>query len=107
MAFSNVRPISNTYSLSWPPINVSSATSVWVVNSGTTDRTIYVSNTVGPAVGGGVYDGTGAYGITSTQSTKAEIFLNGGDSMVIIKKSSDTMFANADVKAVKIASSGA
>ena len=107
MAFSNVRPISNTYSLSWPPINVSSATAVWVVNSGTTDRTVYVSNTAGPENGGGKYDGTGAYGITSTQSKKAEVFINGGDSMVIMKKSSDTMFANADVKAVKIASSGA
>ena len=103
----NVRPISNTYSLSWPPVNVGSATAVWVVNSGTTDRTVYVSNTVGPENGGGVYDGTGAYGITSTQSKKAEVFINGGESMVIMKKSSDTMFANADVKAVKIAISGA
>lgn len=99
----SITPISNTFSLSWPPVNVDSATAVFVTVSGTTDRTVYISNTVGPQSGGGTYSGTGSFGITSTQSVKSEVFINGGESQVIYKKSSDTMFANADVKAVKVA----
>jgi len=98
-----VRPISNTYILA-SNTNVNLATAVLVVNSGSTDRTLIVANTVGPENGGGVYEGTG-----NGFGKHGEIFINAGEQLVIYKRGTDIMVDLAgsnDLYATKVATGG-
>lgn len=91
-----IRPMSNVASLA-SATNVWGATAVFVVNSGSTDRTVTVANTVGPENGGGVY----GQGVGTAQ---AEVYVNSGTSVIINKKPTDTVDGgNADMKGTKVA----
>ena len=92
------RPISNVVSLSTAANDVHKGTSVVVVTTGTTDRTLVIANTESAATGGG------KYGTISTTS-QAQIYLKGGEYVVINKKPTDTIkqTAGTDVKAFAIA----
>ena len=95
-----VQPISNTFTLN-SNNNVATGTAVLVVNSGSTDRTLVIANTVGPATGGGVYDGTG-----NGFGNHAEIYINSGEQIVVYKKGTDVMVClqgSTDLKATKVA----
>ena len=97
-----IRPITNAVSLA-ANSSVFGATSVLVVNTGTTDRTITVANTQSAASGGG------QYGIPAGNSSQATITLVGvkGATMIVNKKSSDVISGgSAEVKGTGIAQSG-
>jgi len=95
-----IRPIANTITLS-SNNNVTSATAMLVVNSGSTDRTLIVANTVSPVNGGGIYEGTG-----NGFGAHAEIYINSGEHIVVYKRSTDLAVCadgSSDLKATKVA----
>ena len=97
-----IRPITNAVSLS-SATTVNGATAVLVLNTGNTDRTITVANTISAARGGG------QYGIPAGVSSSASVTLVGvkGATMIINKKPTDTINGgNAEVKGTGIAQSG-
>ena len=97
-----IRPITNAVSLA-ANSNVFGATSVLVVNTGTTDRTLTIANTQSAASGGG------QYGIPAGNASQATITLVGvkGTSMIINKKPTDVIDGgHVEVKGTGIASSG-
>ena len=88
-----VRPMSNTVALS-SASNVYKATSVLVVNTATTDRTLTIANTASIVNGGGDYGG----------ASQAQVYLNSGEMIIIEKQPTDTITAgNADCVATKVA----
>ena len=88
-----VRPISNTVQLNSAK-NVFLATSVLVVNTGSTDRTLTISNTASIINGGGDYGG----------ASQAQVFLNAGEMIIIEKQPTDTINAgNTDTVGTKVA----
>ena len=92
------RPISNVVSLSTAANDVHKGTSVVVVTTGTTDRTIVIANTENVITGGGKYG-------THTTTSQAEVYLKGGEYVIINKQPSDTIkqTAGTDVRAFAIA----
>ena len=92
------RPISNVASLTTGGIDVFKSTSVAVVTTGTTDRTIVIANTENVITGGGKYG-------THTTTSQAEVYLKGGEYVIINKQPSDTIkqTAGTDVRAFAIA----
>ena len=79
------------------------ATTVLVLNTGTTERTITVANTISAASGGG------QYGIPAGTSTSATLILAGvkGQTIIINKKPTDTINGgHAEVVGTGIANSG-
>jgi hypothetical protein len=90
-----MRPMSNTVTLG-SASNVYLASSVYIVNSGSTDHTITVANTVSVVNGGGDYGG----------ASQAQVFINSGTSVVISKKPTDTVAGSAELYATKIARTG-
>ena len=92
------RPISNVVSLSTAANDVHKGTSVVVVTTGTTDRTLTISNTAAEINGGGRYGTTGSVG-------QAQVYLKAGEYLVINKKSTDKIATSSgtDVKAFGIA----
>jgi hypothetical protein len=93
-----IRPLSNVASLA-TATNVWGATSVYVVNTATTDRTVTIANTVSVQNGGGNYGSDPLVG-----TAQAEVYVNSGTSVIINKKATDTLDGgNADIKGTKIA----
>ena len=97
-----IRPITNAVSIATASA-MDGATAVLVVNTGTTDRTITVANTVSAASGGG------QYGIPAGSASQASITLVGvkGTTMIVNKKPTDTINGgHGEVKATGVALSG-
>ena len=93
-----IRPLSNVASLA-TATNVWGATSVFVVNTDTTDRTVTIANTVSVQNGGGNYGSDPLVG-----TAQAEVYVNSGTSVIINKKATDILDGgNADIKGTKIA----
>jgi len=92
------RPISNVASLTTGGIDVFKSTSVAVVTTGTTDRTLTISNTALQVNGGGRYGTTGLV-------SQAQVYLKAGEYLVINKKATDKIATSSgsDVKAFGIA----
>ena len=90
-----MRTMSNTVTLG-SATSVYLATSVYIVNSGSTDRTITVANTASIENGGGNYEG----------ASQAQVFINSGTSVTITKNPTDTLAGGADLYATKIARAG-
>ena len=92
------RPLSNVASLTTGGIDVFKSTSVAVVTTGTTDRTLTISNTAAEINGGGRYGTTGSVG-------QAQVYLKAGEYLVINKKSTDKIATNSgtDVRAFGVA----
>ena len=92
------RPISNVVSLSTAANDVHKGTSVVVVTTSTTDRTITIANTENVATGGGKYG-------TFTTTSQAQVYLKAGEYVVINKKPTDTIKQDSgtDVRAFAIA----
>ena len=92
------RPISNVASLTTGGIDVFKSTSVAVVTTGTTDRTLTISNTALQVNGGGRYGTTGSVG-------QAQVYLKAGEYLIINKKPTDKIATSSgsDVKAFGIA----
>ena len=76
------RPLSNVATLTTGGIDVFKSTSVAVVTTGTTDRTLTISNTAAEINGGGRYGTTGSVG-------QAQVYLKAGEYLVINKKSTE------------------
>ena len=88
-----IKPISNTVNLDSAK-NVFEATAVYIVNTGSTIRTLTVANTVSIVNGGGDYHG-------SSQAGEA------GATLIIRKQPTDTINGgHAEVKGTKIADFG-
>ena len=92
------RPASNVASLTTGGIDVFRSTSVAVVTTGTTDRTLTISNTELQITGGGRYGTTGNVG-------QAQVYLKAGEYLVINKQPSDKIATSggSDVKAFGVA----
>ena len=92
-----IKPISNTVTLGSAK-NVFEATAVYIVNTGSTVRTLTVANTVSIVNGGGDYHGSSQATVTLGKAAE------GGSSIIIRKKPTDTINGgHAEVKATKIA----
>ena len=92
------RPLSNVATLTTGGIDVFKSTSVAVVTTGSTNRTLTISNTALQINGGGRYGTTGLV-------DQAQVFLKAGEYVVINKKATDKIATNSgsDVKAFGIA----
>tara|TARA_Y100001938_G_C7947558_1_gene357537 strand:+ start:225 stop:527 length:303 start_codon:yes stop_codon:yes gene_type:complete len=86
------RPISNVETLVTGGSTFNGATSIACILTGTTDRTITVSNTAGPTNGGS------AFGI-ARDAGQAQVYLRQGQYVVINKKPKDKIAIDAGTDA--------
>jgi len=82
--------------------NVFGATAVLLTQTGSTQRTITIANTVSAASGGG------QYGIPAGNASQATVVLSNvtGSQIIINKKPSDTITGHAEVSATGVANAG-
>lgn len=101
MAIARISPVTNSVSTG-SATNVFGATSVLLTQTGTTQRTITVANTVSGASGGGMY------GIPAGNSSQATFVLSNvqGSQIIVNKKPSDTITGHAEVVATGVANAG-
>ena len=96
-----IKPIGNTTNLS-TATNLNNATCVYVVNTGSTVRTVTIANTVSHVNGGGLF------GTDTVPASQASVTLGkageAGATLIIRKKPTDTINGgHAEVKGTKIA----
>ena len=99
-----IKPISNTTNLD-SATNLFNATCVYIVNTGSTIRTVTIANTVSHVNGGGLF------GTDTVPASQATVTLGkageAGATLIIRKQPTDTINGgHTDVKGTKIADFG-
>jgi len=96
-----ITPVTNAVSTG-SATNVFGATAVLLTQTGSTQRTITIANTVSAASGGG------QYGIPAGNASQATVILSNvtGSQIIINKKPSDTVAGHSEVSATGVANAG-
>jgi hypothetical protein len=96
-----ITPVTNAVSTG-TATSVFGSTSVLLTQTGSTQRTITVANTVSAASGGG------QYGIPAGNASQATFILSNvtGSQIIVNKKPTDTITGHAEVSATGVANAG-